>query len=425
MVVGDHGAQRFHRLGLLLPIGIVLPVSLIYLVVMPAGWELLGGIAGVSGALLVVMSMIFMLRFPGLARWTGGMESMYQLHREFALLGYLLLLIHPFAITAGEWRGLNLEDKSWGFYAGWVSLALFVATLHLTFVFRARGIGFWRNLHWLTGLGFVLLVWHVVSFQIKNWTWLPAVLLDLLLLLGLVLPLARYFLVDRGVKSARYRVVEVNRPVPNVIDLRLAPVDAPLAIQPGQFVFTRFMTGESFSGCNHFHPFTVSSVYDGGLLRLSIKALGHCTRRMQGLQPGADARLQGPYGHLFENTRRGSHVWIAGGIGITPFLARAQMIDSSGVGVKLFYLNSNDETAAFVSELKEIERQKPNFEFLPISTHGKVQIALSVFDAMLPPWDDKEYVLCGPPGLLSTVRDYLQRNGVADEQIHEERFDFK
>lgn len=421
----DLGAQRFHKLGLLLPLGVVIPVSLIYLAVKPAGWELLGGIAGVSGALIVVISMIFMLRFPWLARWTGGMEEMYQLHREFALLGYLLLLIHPFAITGGEWRGLNLEDKSWGFYAGWISLILFIGTLHLTFVLRARNVPHWRNLHWLTAVAFVLLVWHVISFQLKNWDLVPSLAMDLLLLLGLGLPLVRYFVVDRGAHSIRYRVAEVNRPVPNVIDLRLEPIGAPLDIRPGQFVFTRFMPSENFSGCGHFHPFTASGVNDAGRLRLSIKALGQCTRLMQNVHPGVEARLQGPFGNLFENTRRDSHVWIAGGIGITPFLARAQMIDSSGVGVKLFYLNSTDETAAFVKELKDIEREKPNFEFLPISTHGKMQIALSVFDAMLPPWDDKEYVLCGPPGLLATVRDYLERNGVPPDQIHEERFDFK
>ena len=386
---------------------------------------MLGGITGVSGAILLVTSMAFMLRFPLLARWSGGMEEMYQLHRVFALIGYLLLLIHPFAITGGEWRGLNLEGKSLGFYAGWISLALFIGTLHITFVFRARNIYHWRNLHWLTAVAYVLLVWHVVSFEVKNWDVIPSLALDLVLLLGLSLPLVRYFVVERGVGSTRYRVDEVSRPVPHVIDLRLMPIDKPIPVRHGQFVFARFMSDETFAGCGHFHPFTVGGINDQGRLRLSIKALGKCTREMQDIHPGVEARLQGPYGNLFENTRNDSHVWIAGGIGITPFLARAEMIDNKGAGVKLFYLNSTDESAAFVSELKDIEREKPNFEFLPISTHGKIQIAFSVFDAMLPPWDDKDYVLCGPPGLLAAVRDYLTRNGVPPDQIHEERFDFK
>lgn len=417
--------ERFHKIAVLLPLAIILPVAAIYLAIRPVGWELLGGITGVSGGLLVVASMVFMLRFPSLARWSSGMEEMYQLHRVFALLGYMLLLAHPFAITAGEWRGLNLEGKSWGFYAGWISLVLFIGTLHLTFVFRAHNIHHWRNLHWLTAVAYVLLVWHVVSFQLKNWDVAPSLAFDIFLMLGLALPLVRFFVVERGSGSVRYRVDEVSRPVPNVIDLRLMPIEAPIPVRHGQFVFARFLSDENFTGCGHFHPFTVGGINDAGRLRLSIKALGHCTRQMQNIHPGVEARLQGPFGNLFENSRRDSHVWIAGGIGITPFLARAQMIDASGMGVKLFYLNSTDESAAFVSELKEIEREKPNFEFMPISTHGKMQIALSVFDAMLPPWDDKDYVLCGPPGLLAAVRDYLGRNGVPKDQIHEERFDFK
>ena len=417
--------DKHQRLGLLLGLGAGIPPLAIYLTVKPPSWEVVGGAAGVAGALFIVMSMVFMLRFSRLTEHVGGLESMYRLHRKFALTGYVLLLIHAFAITGGEWRALNLTDKSWGFIAGWTAVAVFMATIHATFVLRPKGYALWRNLHWLAVIGYFLMVWHVVAYQIKSWPLAPSLVLDFFLLLGLVAPALRYLVVDRGAGSLSFRVEQVNHPVHDVIDLHLAPTAGRMDIAPGQFVFARFMTSENFSGCSHFHPFTVSSVLDEGRLRLSIRAAGHCTRQMQTLHEGAEARLQGPFGHLFENARHESQVWIAGGIGITPFLARARMIDSHGILVKLFYLYETEGTAAFISELNAIAIAKLNFEFFPIATRGLIQIPLSVLDAVLPPWNDKEYVLCGPRGLTDPVRAYLGRNGVTPAQIHEERFDFR
>lgn len=402
-----------------------LPPLIAYASSKSLSWDSVGEFFGMLGLICIVLSLVLMLRFPVLANAVGGLEAMYRLHRRFGLAGYLLLLLHPLAFAqAMGIKGLAPLGKSWGFLAGWAALLTLMLALLFTFVLRPAGYARWRNLHWLTATAFVLMVGHVLYYE-QDWSRDAMLAGNAVMLIGLIAPLARYAIVDRGMAMTTYRVDVVNRPIPGVIDLKLIPDGEALAIKPGQFVFVRFMSGRDYTGCAHFHPFTASSVYPGGGLRLSIKANGRCTEAMQRLEPGAVARLQGPFGHLFENVRENVQIWIAGGIGITPFLARARMLEKAAGGkVKLFYLYDKGQ-AAFLDELQALAADNPNFDVYPLITHGLPGVATSVFDAMLPPWDDKSYILCGPPGLTENIRSYLACHGVAPSQIREEGFDFR
>jgi predicted ferric reductase len=384
-----------------------------------------GAYLGTIGLLAVIASLMLMLRFAWLTHQAGGLENMYRLHRAFGMAAYVILLIHPLVLAHDlGWQALSPAGKSWGFIAGWLALLLLMLPLLFTFVLRPRGYAKWRNLHWLTALSYLGMLGHVVFYQ-REWPLPVALVVDGLLLFGTLAPVIRYFVIDRGLVASSFRVAEVNRPIPGVIEVRLAPQGSPLDIKPGQFVFVRFMPGDNYTGCAHFHPFTASGVYNDGSLRLSIKANGKCTEMMQGLEPDARARVQGPFGHLFENVRQNVSIWIAGGIGITPFLARAQMLDPNAGKVKLFYIVSEETGTAYLDELRAVAQSNSNFQLYPIVTHGVREVTVSVFDAMLPPWDDKSYVMCGPPGMIEFVRGYLTQHGVTPDHIHEEKFDFR
>lgn len=384
-----------------------------------------GEALGAVGLLLVVACLLLTLRFPQLAQRLGGLEAMYTLHRFLGLAAYLTLLLHPILLANGKgWIALTPFNQSAPFLAGWVSLALLMVVLLFTFLLRPRGYAIWRNLHWLTVPAFLLMAWHTLHYQ-ADWGTGAKLAVNSILLLGVLVPLARYAVVDRGLGAIRYRVTRVSHPTPGVADLTLQPTGCGLPVIPGQFVFARFIAGNNYRGCPHFHPFTASTVLDDGGLRLSIKASGPCTTMMQGLAPGAEALVQGPFGRLFDHVRRGTQVWIAGGIGITPFLARARMLGPDSGGVKLFYLFTREEDAAFLDELRVLAKQHDNFELYPVITHGLTDAHLPVLDALLPPWDDKAYVMCGPPAMIDNVRRYLEQHSVPPTSIHEERFDFR
>jgi predicted ferric reductase len=89
---------------------------------------------------------------------------------------------------------------------------------------------------------------------------------------------------------------------------------------PGRFVLAAFFAGPQYQGCGQYHPYTISAFAPNGNMALGIKALGDCTRQLQSIRPGAEARLQGPFGSFFSEVT-GPSLWVAGGIGITPFIA--------------------------------------------------------------------------------------------------------
>ena len=416
---------RVRRVAWFFGLAVMLAVSLVYVMNAPFGLPVLGQAAGVVGLIFLVVSLLLMLRCPSLATFCGGLEAMYALHRGFGLAAYGFILLHPLLLARkGGWEILTLQGKDFDFRSGWTAALVLMVVLFCTFILKTRGYAIWRRIHLLSVIALVFMAWHVVAYQ-TEWSLAGKVFVDLLLAIGLLVPVLRYFLVDEGALAQSFVVEQVRRPANGVIDVLLAPLFKPMAITPGQFVFARFDSGPNYAGCSHFHPFTASAIEPDGRLRLSIKSSGGCTQRMQHLEPGAGAKLQGPFGELFQNVRQDSQVWIAGGIGITPFLARARALAPDHVPVRLFYFFDRATTAPYVDELRTLDARNPKLDCFPVETQGSAEFLPSIFDALLPPWNDKHYVLCGPDGLVDFVAAYLARNGVRKEAISRERFEFR
>jgi len=88
--------------------------------------------------------------------------------------------------------------------------------------------------------------------------------------------------------------------------------------ESGQFVFVTFDASEGA------HPFTISSAWTGdGHMQFLIKDLGDYTKVLPAtLKVGDPVKIEGPYGRFnFSGTRR-RQIWVGGGIGVTPFVAR-------------------------------------------------------------------------------------------------------
>jgi len=122
----------------------------------------------------------------------------------------------------------------------------------------------------------------------------------------------RYFL-----PLTEYSVGAAERPDARTLLVELEPRGEPLAFALGQFVYVNFGSDKWRP-----HPFTVASGSSARRLQLAIRASGDETSRLyEVLQPGVTAVVAGPHGRF--NYRRGGarQVWIAAGIGVTPFIS--------------------------------------------------------------------------------------------------------
>ncbi len=83
----------------------------------------------------------------------------------------------------------------------------------------------------------------------------------------------------------------------------------------GQFFLWRFLSG---TGWAKAHPFSLSAGPEHRYLRITVKAVGDDTRRLQRIRPGMRVFAEGPYGTFTAMRRtRPKVALIAGGIGIT------------------------------------------------------------------------------------------------------------
>jgi predicted ferric reductase len=197
----------------------------------------------------------------------------------------------------------------------------------------------------------------------------------------------------------------------------------PLTVAPGQFILVAFFTGPGFRGCGEFHPFTVSAIDPDQVLRIGVKALGDCTRHIQSIRPGVAARVQGAFGSFLADPQGAPQLWVAGGIGVTPFLGLLRTGHITAP-TTLLYLYRTEEDAAFLPELRVIAAALPLLSLRTAATGS----ALPDLPRLLPDAQHLagcECCLCGPPALVAGLKRVLRQRGVTARHIHFENFELR
>jgi predicted ferric reductase len=298
---------------------------------------------------------------------------------------------------------------------GWLSLLLLMLGLVATFETRIP-YRTWRWLHVGLGVGVLLGLAHLVLLGIDE----PV--LPILTLATLFLGW-RLIRVDFGIAARPYVVQSTQRVAESMIEISLTPLGSPVAVKAGQFVLVAFFAGPTFRGCGEFHPFTVSSMGGHGQIRVGVKALGDCTQHIQSIEPGVMARVHGGFGRFLADTPATPQLWIAGGIGITPFLA---VLRDGHVAqpTKLLYLYRVETDAAFLQELQNLADTDPQLSLQAMVT-GNVTPDL---ESLLPNAQElsrHECYLCGPPGMIAALKHALRHRGITPRHIHFENFGFR
>jgi ferredoxin-NADP reductase len=129
-----------------------------------------------------------------------------------------------------------------------------------------------------------------------------------------------------------------------------------LGAEAGQFFRWRFLTAGTWRSA---HPFSLSAPPRGDTLRITAKALGDGSRRLQALRRGTPVLAEEPYGALTARRRtRRAVLLIAGGTGITPMRALFETLDVAGERLTLLYRASTERELIFRAEIDAITRRR-------------------------------------------------------------------
>ena len=140
----------------------------------------------------------------------------------------------------------------------------------------------------------------------------------------------------------------------------------------GQYIDLTISDSEREPSNRLTHTFSIaSSPFDEDLL-VTTRVRNTAFKQALSILPiGSEAKIEGPMGSfsLHNNTSRPA-IFLAGGIGIAPFLSMLSYATGEKLGhpIVLFYANRYLEDAAFMNGLRELERANPRFRFIPTLT---------------------------------------------------------
>lgn len=176
---------------------------------------------------------------------------------------------------------------------------------------------------------------------------------------------------------------------------------------------------------NELRAFTFTSLPDEDHIEFIIKTYPErkgVTHQLLSLGAGDQIIVQDPFGDIHY---KGEGVFIAGGAGITPFVAIFKQLEKEGKvgGNKLIFANKTKADIILESHFKQLLGN--NFitilsnEELPGYKHGFISAELIKNVAQ---GKKSYYYLCGPPPMMEAVEGHLAALGVAESFIVKEAF---
>ncbi len=367
-------------LGLII-IAVAVAVPLIWFLPMAAARDPLAVLSHYFGAAVLILmglSQLMATRSPGIESVFGGLDRVYVLHKWVGIVALALVLLHDTidAEMDGLGNGSALEEltETLGEISLYGLLVLVVLSIATFVPYRL-----WYRTHQFIGAFFAASAFHFLfiakPFQMS---YPPGLYVGAFCLIGVVAYVWTLLPIRRWARE-RVFVVETVEQTGDAVAVTLKPQRGRLRHRPGQFAFVRF-DAPSLSAA---HPFTISG--------------------------GAAAQ-----------------VWVAGGIGITPFLAWASARKPDAAPAHLFYCVRSKGEAPHLAELQALTADKPGLtlHLIESSSAGRLD-ATGVQQTTGVDLAKTHVYFCGPAAMRESLQEGLSRLGHRPSRFHFEQFEMR
>jgi ferredoxin-NADP reductase len=211
---------------------------------------------------------------------------------------------------------------------------------------------------------------------------------------------------------------------------------ADFKFEAGQSINVSLIDPPETDAKGHARTFSIVSAPHETELVIATRMRDTAFKRVfKSMPSGGRLSLRGPAGKFtLDGADTRPAVFLAGGIGITPFVSMLRHAAHSRLArdLWLFYSNRRPEDAAFLDELAALPQRNPRYRFVGTM----VEMAKSVR-----PWSGETgfldrvmlerhlkdlsacvYYVAGPPGLVEAMQKMLTDGGVKDEAIRTDEF---
>lgn len=393
----------------------------------PATLTSVGQLFGLTGMALFALTLVLGTRHQLLERFFNGINRAYSAHHRFGAITFSLLLFHPILlalkyalISSTRDAALFLlstdPDILWGTFALMSMMLFLVLTFFVSFAYDK-----WKITHKFLAASFILASIHTLFIysdtqisQLLYWY------MSAFIALGLLAILYRTVAPRLFVSYTEYIVDEVRQLDEKTVEIVMTPAFKPITYKAGQFVFVSFQN-ETIG--KESHPFSIISSPDEPRLAIAVKTLGDHTGKFKLLTKNTIAKIEGPFGTFsYDNAPGKKQIWIAGGIGITPFMSMARSLRDTAYTIKLYYCTKEKGEAVFLEELIQIAEKNKNFSIVPFCSNEQGHFSIDALQAMGEDIFAKEIFVCGPPIMMQDIKRQLLKKGVNRTHIHMEEF---
>lgn len=411
----------------------------------------MGRLVGLVGMVLYALNLVYATRLSFLEYLFGGLNRVYIAHHLLGGFALILLSFHPVFLslrliqvsfkdaallllpngltplsalfnTQAELHSVVLEQ--WAVFFGIIAFWGMVVLLLVTFFIKLP-YGVWLFTHKFLGAAFFLAGLHVL-FVTSDTSTHPALRYYMLAMAALGIAAFAYKTLMGSIliRRYRYRVDAVKTTAGNVYEIAMSPLNNAMSYKPGQFVFIRFIDAPGLS--KEWHPFSIASGSSDGKLILGIKGLGDYTNSLARLSSGATAEIEGAYGRFsYTNFHNLNQIWVAGGIGITPFLSMARSLPKDkDYKIDLYYSVKSESELIDWDNLYDIAlAEKGKFRVIPyVAEKEKGFLTADFIESKSGGVAGKEIFICGPPPMMKGLRQQLRQKSVPNVNIHSEEF---
>lgn len=403
---------------------------------------------GIMAISVMSIGIILAIRSHILEPILGGLDKTYRLHKWLGITGLIFSILHYLWVMVPKWLvGWGLLNKparhnsheqsiaifrffkeqhglaetlgEWAFYA---IIVLIILALVKWFPYR-----YFFKTHRLIALFYLPLVFHsIILMKFDYWNEVIAPLTVLLMIggtVGALMSLSRKIGVSRRVIGSIDKMYyhSDNRVLNLSIDLQ----NSWSGHEAGQFAFVTFDKEEGP------HPFTISSAWNNDArIEFLIKGLGDYTKILPSiLHEGDTVEIEGPYGQFDFNAGKSKQIWVAGGIGITPFIARIEALTKNNLNkhvsdsIDLFY-STNEPDEFFINRIKESAKGVGvKLHVLVANKDGRLNT--DKICKQVPEWKNSTIWFCGPKEFGKALRQDFISKGLTNDNFHYELFDMR
>ena len=379
---------------------------------------------GSVSIMMMTWSNLLSTRALPLEQIFGGVDRMYLWHRWLG----------AFSVGA-MWLHIEMTDDIKGIRGASRSVANAaedLAETGSTLLYILIGISllrwiptrWWRFTHKLLVLPYAFACWHFYTAtkpyaNDSFWgSWFTG-----FMFLGLAAWIYRVLWRDMFRKGKLHRVTNIEH-VGNVITIELEPVGASLKYELGQFAFLTVKV----PGLKEPHSFTIASSPDEQCIRFVIRDLGDWTHRLiNSLSINDRVVVEGAYGRLapMPDHHVEQVVWIAGGVGITPFLGAAiSELHKDAPTPHLFYCVPSRENAPAIAVLEQAAQEgRIHLHVHASDENNRIHTDHVLTATGASDLANAHIVMCGPDSLVKSMKTGLRHHGA--RHIHIEGFDIR